>query len=75
MEADTVYVVSYHAPRGYYAIDVGFFGGAGVDSGPLHLLRDGASGGNGVYAYGSDLLFPASSFRASNYWVDVVFQP
>ena len=74
--AGTVYVASYRAPNGRYAADTGFFANAGVDSGPLHLLRDGASGGNGVYAYGgSTVLFPASTYQASNYWVDVVFTP
>ncbi|WP_435872125.1 DUF4082 domain-containing protein [Microbispora rosea] len=35
---------------------------------------DGASGGNGVYAYSATDTFPSSTFRSSNYWVDVVFQ-
>jgi hypothetical protein len=74
--ANTVYVASYRAPNGHYAADNGFFANVGVDSGPLHLLRDGVSGGNGVYAYGgSAVLFPASTFQSSNYWVDVVFRP
>jgi hypothetical protein len=74
--ANTVYVASYRAPNGHYAADNGFFANAGVDSGPLHLLRDGVSGGNGVYVYGgSAVLFPASTFQSSNYWVDVVFRP
>ncbi|WP_051241633.1 N,N-dimethylformamidase beta subunit family domain-containing protein [Azohydromonas australica] len=74
--AGTVYVASYRAPNGHYAGDNGFFSSAGVDSGPIHLLRDGESGGNGVYAYGGDsVLFPASSFQGTNYWVDVVFRP
>jgi len=38
-------------------------------------LRDGVSGGNGVYAYGASSTFPANSFQASNYWVDIVFSP
>ena len=37
------------------------------------LLRDGVSGGNGVYDYGSVSTFPNSTFQATNYWVDVVF--
>jgi hypothetical protein len=74
--ANTVYVASYRAPNGHYAADNGFFSSAGVDSGPLHLLRDGVSGGNGVYAYGgSSVQFPASSYQGTNYWVDVVFKP
>ncbi|MDR6862598.1 DUF4082 domain-containing protein [Phycicoccus sp. 3266] len=70
--AGTVYVVSYLAPVGHYAADSGYFGSA-VDSPPLHALKDGTSGGNGVYAYGSTSTFPTNSFNASNYWVDAVF--
>ncbi|NML18839.1 DUF4082 domain-containing protein [Azohydromonas sp. G-1-1-14] len=74
--AGVVYVASYRAPNGHYAADTGYFSSAGVDSGPLHLLRDGVNGGNGVYAYGgSSVLFPSSTYQASNYWVDVVFRP
>jgi hypothetical protein len=70
--AGTTYVASYHAPKGRYAGDSGYFTAA-VDRAPLHALRDGASGGNGVYRYGSTSGFPTSSYNASNYWVDVVF--
>jgi hypothetical protein len=74
--ANTVYVASYRAPNGHYAGDNGYFSNVGVDSGPIHLLRDGLSGGNGVYAYGgSSVLFPSSSYQGTNYWVDVVFKP
>jgi hypothetical protein len=71
--AGTTYVVSYLAPRGHYAADSGYFTAAGVDRPPLHALRDGVSGGNGVYRYGTTSGFPASSWNATNYWVDVVF--
>ncbi len=74
--AGTTYVASYRAPNGHYAGDNGFFSDAGVDSGPIRLLRDGESGGNGVYAYGgASVLFPSSSYQGTNYWVDVVFRP
>jgi WD40 repeat protein/fibronectin type 3 domain-containing protein len=72
--ANTVYVASYHAPNGNYAADNLYFATAGVDNNPIHLLQDGVSGGNGVYAYSADITFPSSTFRASNYWVDVVFR-
>ena len=49
------------------------FTNAGVDNVPLHLLRDGVSGGNGVYVYGASSTFPSSTYQATNYWVDVVF--
>ncbi len=71
--AGTVYVASYLAPSGHYAADAGYFASAGVDTPPLHALKDGASGGDGVYAYGSSSTFPNNSFGAANYWVDVVF--
>ena len=71
--AGTVYVASYLAPAGHYAADCGYFAAAGVDSPPLHALRDGVSGGNGVYAYGTTSAFPTNTFGSENYWVDVVF--
>jgi hypothetical protein len=70
--ANTVYVASYHTNVGYYSINEGYFATASVDSPPLHFLRDGVSGGNGVYKYGSSG-FPSQTYRSSNYWVDVVF--
>ena len=71
--AGTVYVASYFAPNGYYADDTGYFATTGVDNGPLHLLQDGVSGHNGVFAYVTSSGFPNLSWRTSNYWVDVVF--
>ena len=71
--ANTVYVASYFAPQGRYSGDNGYFAASGVDRGVLHALRDGESGGNGVYAYGASSSFPSSTFGGSNYWVDVVF--
>ncbi len=73
--ANTVYVASYLAPNGRYSGDNGYFASAGVDNPPLHALRDGVSGGNGVYAYGASTAFPTGTYNASNYWVDVVFVP
>ncbi|MFC7533548.1 N,N-dimethylformamidase beta subunit family domain-containing protein [Actinoplanes sp. GCM10030250] len=73
--AGTTYVVSYYAPNGRYAFDGGFFATNGVDNGPLHALRSGVDGGNGVYRYGTGGGFPSSSWESSNYWVDVVFTP
>ncbi len=70
--ANTVYVASYHAPNGKYSIDQGYFASAGVENAPLYALEEGVSGGNGVYSYGSGG-FPANTWNASNYWVDVVF--
>jgi len=72
--AGTVYVASYYAPNGNYAATNNpEFSTSGVDAPPVHLLRDGVSGGNGVYVYGVGGGFPTNSFNATNYWVDVVF--
>jgi hypothetical protein len=71
--AGTIYVASYFAPAGHYAGDSGYFSAAGVDNGLLHALKDGASGGDGLYRYGSAAAFPNSTFNSTNYWVDVVF--
>jgi len=72
--AGTVYVASYHTDTGHYAADERFFATAGIDNAPLHALRSGASGNNGVYVYSATPMFPDSSYNATNYWVDVVFQ-
>jgi hypothetical protein len=73
INANTVYVVSYHAPNGHYAFDAGYFANAATVNGPVELLRNGVSGGNGVYQYSASSAYPAQSFNAANYWVDVVF--
>lgn len=73
--ANTVYIASYHANNGHYSADSNYFSATGVDNPPLHALADGASGGNGVYAYGSNSVFPTQTWNTSNYWVDVLFQP
>jgi hypothetical protein len=71
--AGTVYIVSYHTTIGGYAADPGYFAASEVVSGPLHALRNGAAGGNGIFAYGTSLAFPTDSFNATNYWVDAMF--
>ncbi|MBI5578260.1 MAG: Ig-like domain-containing protein, partial [Deltaproteobacteria bacterium] len=71
VSANTIYVVSYHAPVGRYAANVGYFS-SGVDSNPLRALSNSESGGNGVYLYGASG-FPNQTWNSCNYWVDVVF--
>jgi hypothetical protein len=71
--AGTVYVAAYLAPSGHYAADAGYFATAGADNGPLHALKDGLSGGNGVYRYTSTTRLPNTTTQSTNYWVDVVF--
>ncbi|MEU4695236.1 N,N-dimethylformamidase beta subunit family domain-containing protein [Actinoplanes sp. NPDC023714] len=73
LAANTTYVVSYYAPNGHYAGDTGYFATRGADNAPLHALRDGADGVNGVYRYGAG--FPTQSWESANYYVDVVFTP
>jgi hypothetical protein len=73
IDANTVYVASYHAPAGGYAADSAYFANASVYKAPIRLLQSGTSGGNGVYVYSSASAFPTQSFNATNYWVDVVF--
>ncbi len=70
--ANTTYIASYHTNVGHYSVDEGYFTN-GVDNPPLHALSNGASGGNGVYNYNSNPVFPNSTYQSSNYWVDVVF--
>ncbi|MEO8631384.1 MAG: DUF4082 domain-containing protein, partial [Betaproteobacteria bacterium] len=74
VSAGTTYVVSYHADNGHYADDIGMFAARGIDNGPLHALRDGVDGLNGVYSYGDASVFPSHGWQSSNYWVDVVFK-
>jgi methionine-rich copper-binding protein CopC len=70
--ANTTYVASYHAPAGHYAEDDNYFASTGVDNGPLHALRAGVDGFNGVYNYGPAGTFPTSNWLSANYWVDIV---
>src|SRR5208337_4709334 len=42
--ANTVYIASYHADAGHYALDGGYFASAGFDNPPLHALQNGVSG-------------------------------
>ncbi|WP_456638994.1 DUF4082 domain-containing protein [Bradyrhizobium sp. USDA 10063] len=64
------YVVSYHTNVGHYSSSVNYFT-SNVTSGPLTALASG----NGVYTYSSDVAFPTSTFSATNFWVDVMFNP
>ena len=67
--SNTVYVASYHANNGHYSEDDYYFQGKGVDNPPLHALTNGVSGGNGVYVYGANSVFPDQTWLAANYWV------
>src|SRR5206468_1941238 len=50
--ANTTYVASYHTNVGHYAANLDYFA-VGFDNVPLHALRDGVNGRNGVYSYGA----------------------
>ena len=69
--AGTTYTVSYYAPAGRYSYTYDFFATAGLVRPPLSLLRNGASGPNGVYHLGPG--YPTSTYRSINYWVDPVY--
>jgi hypothetical protein len=69
--AGTTYVASYFAPQGHYSVNGNAFASS-VDNPPLHALANSTSV-NGVYAYSSTNTFPANSYNATNYWVDVLF--
>jgi hypothetical protein len=72
--AGTTYVASYLAPSGHYSVTSGGFGSGPIDNPPLHALADLVSP-NGVYAYSATSVFPSGSFNATNYSVDVLFNP
>ena len=73
ISANTPYVVSYHAPNGFYSSSSGYFNGA-VSNYPLTAPASAsAAHGNGVYAYGSTSVLPTNSYNATNYWVDPTF--
>lgn len=73
VSAGATYVVSYHT-NGYYSADVNYFLNSRTD-GLLTAPASAASGGNGVYTYGTNSSFPTYTWKACNYWVDVVFNP
>ncbi|GAA2903755.1 hypothetical protein GCM10010517_69770 [Streptosporangium fragile] len=72
--ANTTYVASYHTTAGYYSTTRSYFS-TQYTNGPLVAPANGTSGGNGVYRYGAANTFPDTAYKATNYWVDVVFTP
>lgn len=67
--AGTTYIASYHT-SGFYSSDPGLFANP-VTNGPLTA----PAAGNGVYAYGTNSLFPTNNWNSTSYGVDVVFRP
>ena len=72
ISAGATYVASYHS-NGFYAATPNYFT-TGHSNGVLTAPSSSASGGNGVYAYGSGSLFPTATYNSANYWVDVLYQ-
>ncbi len=72
ISAGATYVASYHS-NGFYAATPNYFT-TSHSNGVLTAPSSSASGGNGVYAYGSGSLFPTATYNSANYWIDVVYQ-
>jgi hypothetical protein len=71
--AGTPYLVSYHTDAGHYSAENSYFATMGVDSGPLHAPADTATAPNGIFQYTTSPVFPNSTFKSTNYWVDPIF--
>jgi hypothetical protein len=71
--AGTTYVVSYFAPSGHYSASSGALSSP-VDNGMLHTIADSVSA-NGVFSYTGTggTTFPAGSYTATSYGVDVLY--
>lgn len=63
-----IYVVSYRAPNGRYSSTSGFFNQTWTSG-----VFTAAGPNNGRYRYGTGGVMPASSWNATNYFVDVVY--
>jgi hypothetical protein len=74
LTAGAIYVASYHTSSGFYSADDNYFGADHLN-GVLTAPSSASSGGNGVFVYGTGGIFPTNSFNATNYWVDVIFNP
>jgi len=71
IEADSIYIVSYHTAGGRYSATSGSLTTA-FTNGTLTALGNESSGGNGLYRYGASG-FPNNTSNGTNYWVDVLF--
>jgi O-glycosyl hydrolase len=76
VNAGQIYIASYLAPQGHYAADVnGLVNGKGLITDPVYAPSNCAAGGNGVYRYSEKGGFPSDTYRANNYYVDVIVTP
>jgi hypothetical protein len=69
--ANTTYVVAYLTMSGLSSSCCDFLT-SGTDAPPLHALKSGVDGNNGLYTHGATPQFPVTS-RSANYWVDLMF--
>jgi hypothetical protein len=69
--ANTPYVVSYVISTGPFAYTESQFATSEVNAAPLHGLRSGVAGINGVFNSGGTG-FPTEGWNDTNYWADVV---
>ena len=74
IDPNTTYIASYLAPKGHYSDTPSAFATSAVTNPPLTALANTTSI-NGVYNYSTTNKLPTSSFKATNYWVDVNFEP
>ena len=72
--ANTTYIASYHSNSGFF-VRTRYYDAISVDNPPLHALKSGVDGPNGLYAFGAATVFPADTYMNSNYWADVIFVP
>ena len=69
--AGTSYVASYGTEQNY-VISSNFFA---TDHSSDDFILNAPAAGNGVFNASGTGFFPTQSFNASNYWVDVAFEP
>jgi hypothetical protein len=70
--AGVTYVASYFTTAGRYAVTENYFTHNGRTRGPLVIDPSGTRGPS-RYVYSATSRFPTATYRASNYFVDVVF--
>ena len=74
------YTVSYRTNDNYLGLynffDTSYADPYGVLSSPASSFGAGSGpNGNGVFQYGSELVYPTNTYKNANYWVDVTFDP
>jgi hypothetical protein len=71
---NTTYLAGYLAPKGHYSATSSAFASLGANKPPLSTLANPVSA-DGVFAHSTTITFPTNTFNATNYWVDVDFEP